>query len=154
MLSYRSNVSHYQVASLAGRLRPADAAEALAATGESPYDALRRSINSSAEVGCVLDDCRIIAAWGLTLHGPGTASPWMVASPEVALYPFQLVRVTRKRINLWSAQHTLLFNYVSESNSSIIPWLEAIGFTIGPIIPEFGVSKTPFYRFFRTTPCA
>lgn len=149
MLTYRSNISQQDISSLATRLRAGDVAEIAAASGETPLLGLMHSVLASVESHCAEEDGAVIAMWGVAAAAPGVGSPWMLASPEVLKYGVRLVRDCRTSVDRWSAQFPVLLNYVSEENQSVIPWLKALGFTVGPLLP-YGVGRKPFHIFYRT----
>lgn len=148
MLSYKNHLEFADCEALAPRLRQADVDECKAASGESPRSALLRSLTFSLETGCALEDGKVIAAWGLGQPYEGWASPWLVGAPEMEKYGKRLVRDARSTVTRW-ADHFNLINYVSAANTKRLPWLRALGFTLGPLEPEYGHGKLPFHRFHR-----
>lgn len=149
MVTYQP-VTQADITELAQIMREVDRQETAAATGESPEVGLTRSWKDSIECFSARDEAGVLAVWGVSKAASEDAGcPWMVGTERVADYAKLLVRDARITVNRWSDQFMVLENFVSVDNVTSIAWLQALGFTIGSTIPEFGVGKKPFYHFYR-----
>lgn len=137
--------------SLAPRLRQADARELTLAAGPDLTATLRASIANSAESWAAEQSGEVIALGGVTfIAGPQRLGvPWMVGSDELLQHPVKLVREGRRFVSLWGRQCDTLTNFVHAENRAHIEWLKRIGFTMGPVFPEWGHGKAPFIQFHR-----
>lgn len=135
---------------LAGRLRRADALEALLATGDGEFDVLTSSVALSNECWAAEDGGKVIAVGGVTFdYERNLGYPWLMGSDEMLKYPVTLVKVGREAVARWAPRCRTLMNYVHAENEVHIRWLKRIGFTMGQTIPEFGEGKAPFIHFYR-----
>lgn len=77
-------------------------------------------------------------------------APWMVCSDEL-LEKYR--RRFLKEYPIWIADlsegYTLLENYVYAKNEGHIRWIRWAGFELVEYIEEYGIGKTPFWRFQR-----
>lgn len=138
------------VIKLSKSMRAIDRTEAEDATGESPAVALMRSWEQSYECFSARDADGVVAIWGISPGATEDAGcPWMVCTDRAANYAKLLIKDARVTVNQWSNTFPVIENYVGADNATSIAWLQVLGFTIGTLIPDFGVGKKPFYHFFR-----
>ncbi len=91
------------------------------------------------------------------MNSGGTAScllypigiPWLLGSPEVTRFGKHLVGGAKRWVLEMESKYPVLVNMVHAENTLAIKWLQHIGFTLGPLYPEWGVGKAPFYQFYR-----
>lgn len=147
-LTYR-RASMDDAVSLAPRLRPADAEEVRLSCGDDIEGALIQSVCDSDVAEAVVLEGRVICLRGITDGGAGVGVPWLLGSPEVTRFTKHLVGGAKRWVLDMEQKYPLLINMVHAENALAIKWLQHIGFTLGPLFPEWGVGKAPFYQFYR-----
>ena len=140
-----------QVMSVATNLRKADHEEVTATHGEGTDVAARvyeswlvsrdtvRVGTANGEPFCVFGVYRksLIA---------GSATPWLVGTPELEKHYRRFARVSRAVVGYWQQAFPHLENYVDARNTTSIRWLQWLGFQL--YYPEpFGEMGLPFHRF-------
>lgn len=134
--------------SLAPRLRAEDAVELELATGKTPLEALKESLEVSAEAFAAEADGVVVALWGCSFQN-GAGSPWMVGSPEVLNYPVTFVAIGRVAVDRWSRSCSVLHNLTHTENTVHHRWLRHIGFSFAPDVVPCGPAEAPFLHFYR-----
>ncbi|MCA8110255.1 hypothetical protein [Burkholderia cepacia] len=135
--------------SLFPRLREQDRAEIALSSGDATEAPLLRSLVASAEAWVAVDSNDVpFCIYGVA-EVDGLGSPWMVATPEVYRFAKRLVKDGRVWVASIQERYTALFNFVHADNSASIAWLRSLGFTIGELVPDYGVARAPFYHFYR-----
>lgn len=139
------------VREVARNLRPSDLAEAKATVGERYEDAVVSSYQNSTLCWMVLEDGKPFGVFGVTPsgHDRGVGCPWMMATPVIAKYSKELLKLTPWYVHIMNSMYPTLYNYVDVRNHSSIRWLKWGGFQFGETIPDFGESKVPFTTFYR-----
>ena len=126
-----ADVSH--IASVAERMRSADIAEVLAASGRSPHEALEVSLRKSAFAWTALIDGRPEVMFGagdlniLTLTGV----PWLLGTDAVETNYRQFLRRSVDWRDQLLRRYDVLRNVVDDRNEVSKRWLRWMGFTIG-----------------------
>lgn len=135
--------------SLHARLRMRDKQELTLAAGGDMFTVLINSIINSDSALCATEDGKPICLWGCGTAAPGLGVPWMVGSPEVGRHSRRLITDGRVWVDSLLTEYSLLNNYVHQDNTTSIRWLKQLGFTIGALIPNYGVGRAPFFHFYR-----
>lgn len=135
--------------SLFPRLREQDRTEVALSSGCTTEWPLLHSLKVSRETWVAVDDNDVpFCIYGVA-GVDGLGSPWMLATPEVYRYSKRLVKDGRKWIDEIQGLYPALFNFVHSENTASIAWLRSLGFTIGELVPDYGVAQAPFYHFYR-----
>ena len=135
---------------LALKMRKADLQEIQANLGEDPLTVLEHGIAQSRPSYAVVNKAdRLFALFGVV---PDTVAAdvglvWLLASDELAKYPFFVLRNTGKWIEILQQQYRVLWNHIDARNELHIRWLQWSGFTLVKRIENFGVEQRPFYEF-------
>lgn len=133
------------------RLRKGDLKEIALSSGDTTVGVLLRAVASSEEAWVAMGDSGVpFGVYGVT-RVETLGCPWMVATPDVYGFSKELVRDGRAWVQSILPCYNMLFNFVHADNTPSIAWLRKLGFTIGELIPEYGVGKAPFY-FFHQSP--
>jgi len=133
---------------LAPVMREADRLEIEAASGDTPLDALRRSLARSTEAWAATTPEGVIAVYGvgpLSLLGLQGA-PWMLGSDLVEQYPLAVLRHSRVTVRRWAGVWREMSNWADARNTVALRWLAWLGFHVKPPIP-YGVAQLPFHPF-------
>jgi hypothetical protein len=143
-------------AQLAPRLREPDLQEIKANLGAEPLLMLERGIAESNPCYAVVNkEDKPLALFGVV---PDTGDAdvglvWLLASDELARYPFFVLRNTRRWIDELQQQYRVLWNHIDARNELHIRWLQWSGFTLLRRVENFGVEQRPFYEFERVREC-
>jgi hypothetical protein len=131
------------------RLRPADRAEVVAASGPDVRGTIFDAIMQSKNPGAAMMKRKIVAVFGVVPVGTlssGMASPWLLGAPELETIPREFTEAARAYITAARAWYPRLVNFVDDRNTVSKRWLARIGFTLDEPQP-FGVERLPFRRF-------
>lgn len=137
------------VAYLAPRLRTADKAEATAACGMSPHDALMAGLDHATVI--LGSDDMPIAIYGVQPLNGIAGAVWMASTPAMTEPPYvtEFIRQSRSMCDKLHADYPLLCNVVDERNTLHIRWLKWCGFIFINRHPTYGPEKRPFLEFIR-----
>lgn len=131
---------------LAEDLRPEDAAE-VAATGETPREALLRSLAASDYARAAIDEeGRVLALWGtvpLTLIG-GVATVWLLTGNAVERRKKSMLRIARRELEAMHARYFCLGNMIDERYGRAHKFVVSLGFDLAGAPVEFGAAGEPF----------
>ena len=148
METIKATIAH--VKKMAPIVREADRMEILAATNETPEQALLDSLERSSMAKTMLADGEIIGMFGLVpasiLSGVNVA--WFISTENLEKYKMSFARSCRKnRKNLYGLKEhcDILVNYVDARYKTSLIWLEWLGFTIHES-ESFGAHSLPFHR--------
>lgn len=141
------------IATIARRMRAADADECRAMAGLSPLDGLRSSmlrseaytalVNGQPEAMFGTSDINVLA---------GIGSAWLLGTDEVTRHPKEFLRMSREWLAKPFTRYSVLRNVVSVENSASIRWLKWLGATFSDPID---VGGKPFVLFeLRKERCA
>jgi hypothetical protein len=130
------------------KLRAIDNYEILAASGETPLDALLQGFKYNVESYCITKDGRPIAIGGLSVAKDGSeAYPWMLATDELVQHKAFFLRVVKPFVRDMLLRYPRLRNFALASNTAHIRWLKWLGFSITRTIDDYGYLKVPFVEF-------
>ena len=143
------------VAWLAPRLRAADAAEALAASGLAPEAALRASLRCSARAITAEVQGQPAAIFGVApaaiMSGEGRV--WMLGTDAVQRHARALLVDAPLWLDELAQGFRRLGNVVDARHGHSIRWLRRLGFQFGHAAPAgpFGLPFLPFWK--EVAPC-
>lgn len=135
-------------ASLARRMRRADADEVWASGRLLPADALRVSLGLSLKAWTGTVDGVPMCIFGvapLSLMS-GYGAPWMLGAEGLERHAVAFLRRNRPFVAEMRAVFPRMENWVDARNAASIRWLRWLGFTIHPAAP-WGAHDLPFHRF-------
>lgn len=136
--------------SLAPRLRPEDALELELASGKTPLEVLKESLEVSSECFAAEADGLVIAMGGCRyIEEMSVGVPWLVGSPEILNHPVSLVAAGRVAVDRWGKNCSVLCNLTHAENHVHHRWLRHIGFSFMPDPWPMGPTRAPFLQFFR-----
>lgn len=121
-------------ADIAMRLRDSDVLELQRLSGETPWPAIKYSIEGEGEAWIAKADGvpEIVFGCGRATVLRGRAHPWLLGTDMVERMAFPMLRTTKTFVERWAREHTLLENLVDATNTRTIRWLKALGFTFDP----------------------
>lgn len=135
---------------LSTRLRPADLAECLAASGRHPKEYLAGTVVSATRAFTQISrDGEPMAVFG-THKVPGMSSVgavWLLASPVVLQHSTQFLRESRGWVEVLHQDFPVLINLVDERNVTHIRWIEWCGFSLLARRERYGAAQLPFIEF-------
>lgn len=135
---------------LSTNLRKEDEEEIKAYANIKPKEALILGVQQSKIPLAVYDkEGKIVFLCGVRNINNRLGQVWLLASPKLETISISFLRNCRQVADLYTKDHTLLFNYVDERNELHIKWLKWCGFTFINRIEEFGFEKRPFLEFVR-----
>lgn len=73
------------------------------------------------------------------------ASPWFLTTNEAPKRAKWLLRATKKMVDKWSSEYSLLINYVDARFPEAVRWAEWAGFTVYDAVP-YGPDGVLFHR--------
>lgn len=135
------------ITALSKNMRSYDRDEVYAASGSTPYEALRSSHDRSIEAFTGLADDVPFMIFGVapvsTLTSIGT--PWLLCSENIWDHRRELIRVSAPVTRSWlDNTFSVLINYIDARHKPGLRWARHTGFTILPAIP-FGLFDMPFH---------
>ena len=137
------------VAALVANLRPLDAQELTAASGEDLHNSVRRALHISPHRWAIEADGELVILGGVvpvSILG-GVGSPWMLGTTTMDRLPGALTRVGMHYRDVAKSLFPELVNYVDARNVKAIRWLKRLGFTMSDTPVPYGVKGLPFYKF-------
>lgn len=132
-------------------LREADRKEVELSGGPDVLASLIKSVQLSEVCMCAEDESGVLCIWGI-VRTPTCGVIWMLGSPLMQRYQKLLVTDTKPWVHKMLPHYGMLCNAVHQDNHKSIRWLKMLGFTLGPLLPEFGAGKAPFYPFYLQEP--
>ncbi len=150
MIEIRAIANWGDVTPLASNLRKEEAAEAWAAMHWMPAEALRCSIEASAEPYMVVDGDEILGAFGIGVTSPLEGAPWLLTAEGLpGRARLRFLRASRDYIEYALHQWPILVNYVDARDTVAVRWIEKwLKFVVEAPEP-FGLDQLPFHRFSR-----
>jgi hypothetical protein len=131
------------------KLREQDRNELFLSSGINTAEILIKSVELSEESWLASDaNGDTLGLFGVVRHGD-MGAVWLVTTPDAASQTAALVQQGREWICSLLSRYARVFNCVHSENVTAIAWLSSLGFTIGEVIPEFGVAKVPFTFFYQ-----
>jgi|TARA_R100000656_G_scaffold121662_1_gene96748 hypothetical protein len=147
--------SHMRIATLkdveylAPRLRFVDKQEILAASGLTPFDALKKSFDSSQICFTIVNPKdEPVGIFGVADLGGVIGGIWMLGTDNLASIQIAFLKECKKVIQLLNKKYKILWNHVDCRNQLHIKWLKWCGFKFINK-KNFGVLNKPFYEFIR-----
>lgn len=134
---------------IAANMRDDDAAEVMASSGSTPYEAIIESIKRSKAVVVASHKGVPLVIYGLVKPAilSSTGIIWMLGAEQSMAYPREFMVYTRRVLDEMLLECDELMNYVHGKNLRSIKWLKSLGFTIDEPEP-YGVSKEMFHKFY------
>ena len=135
------------ITTLSKNMRSYDRDEVYAASGSTPYEALRSSHDMSIECFTGLANDVPFMIFGVApadgLNSVG--SPWLLCSENIWDHRKELIRVSAPVTRSWlDNMFTVLVNYIDVRHKPGLRWARHTGFLILPAIP-FGPFDMPFH---------
>lgn len=134
-------------------MREADREELLASSGTDTYLTVARGIARSVEPIIAEDETGPLCVFGYVhLHDgfmTGEASPWLIGTNRLLLYPRLLTQRATRYIEVLQEEYAVLSNYVDTRNVLAKRWLTRLGFTVQESTVPFGLNGEPFHYFER-----
>lgn len=140
------------IAPIAASMRPEDRAEVLAASGDSPINALRYGYLYCDECFTVVtqEGREPLAMFGYRVVEKDVgAVVWLLASTRLLDYRWSFLRQSRQWMDYFQTKAPLLYNAVDQRNTVHIRWLDWLGFKFIRVLPSFGKQQLPFIEFAR-----
>lgn len=135
----------------AEKIRPADRVELLLSNGCDIQETLEYSVRLSDE--CFVAETPedgVLCLFGVgPAQEPAVGIPWMVGTDAMLKHPKGLIQGGRWATERWLEKYPTLVNFVHAANAVSIAWLQHIGFSLGQLVPNYGVGQAPFYQFYR-----
>tara|TARA_B100001175_G_C19382166_1_gene577104 strand:- start:20 stop:427 length:408 start_codon:yes stop_codon:yes gene_type:complete len=134
-------------------MRSADSAEVSAVTKQPPVRVLVDGINGSKPCFTIkrVFDGKPCGIFGAT-EGDHTGSGlvWMLGTNDLTSNWRSFLRFSRPFIEELHKHYGFLYNVIDARNTVHIRWLERMGFTLGKVIPEWGIERRKFIYFSKT----
>jgi hypothetical protein len=131
------------------KLREQDRNELFLSSGINTAEILIKSVGASEESWLATGANGVpLGVFGVVRHGD-LGAVWLVATPDAASHAVELVGQGREWTRSLLSRYARVFNCVHSENATAIAWLSSLGFTIGEVIPDFGVAKVPFTFFYQ-----
>lgn len=131
---------------LAPRLRPAEVAEVMAATGQEPLEALMDGVASGGEAWAVFFDGQLAFMWGVREVAGRVGAAWLLASDLVERYAKTFWKYCLSQLGGLLHRWDAVFNAIDVRHEQAIRWATRLGFHLSEPAP-FGVAGLPFARF-------
>lgn len=110
-------------------LRQADIDELTAATGQSPVEVLKASMDGSDYAWVIIHEGAVVGILGIT-EWEGWGVPWLLASDVIKKFKTTFLRQSVEILAVWLEQYPKLTNCVDSRHTKAIQWLKWLGFTI------------------------
>lgn len=129
-----------EVADLLARVRPADAAEVRAATGEDLETVVHGSIGASAEAWAVTFDGELVCIWGVvpatdTILGGRVGAVWMMSTDTVDRLPKAFWEASKRFLPVILLEWDELYAAVATDYAAALRWARRLGFEVRPAVP-------------------
>ena len=141
------------VVDVSENMRPEDAAELYAVSGDSPKGGLLYCYLASKP--CMTMVSRhgyVMGMYGVIPEREGVGRIWMLGRNEMTtdkLDRITFLRQAKIELNKLHDQYKLLFNQIDARNQIHIDWIRWMGFTIIKRHSHWGLEGRPFYEFVR-----
>lgn len=144
----KTEVSDEDVQHVADNLRPEEIAEVMATSGSSPFEAVRRSVDSSMECFGVWKEDQLLGMSGVrratVLSSVGC--PWLLTTNEMKKNPRILLHYGKMFTQKWIEEDfNTLVNFVDTRYKGSLRWAKHVGFTVDEAAP-YGPYEMPFHR--------
>jgi hypothetical protein len=123
------------------RMRPGDAAEVQASSGQTPVEAVLDSWSLSRETWTVRFNGEVGAVFGVAEHEVSTVlNPihvvWLLTTDVIERYRLTFYKASRKVLPDLVKRYGTLFNLVDTRYTRAINWAYRIGFRLGEPVAE------------------
>lgn len=148
-----SRVQAGDAAELSQRLREIDIVELRAEADTPPLTAIERSIEASGRRCYAVRECGI-GTLGVFGFAPSQRDArggriWLLGSDRLTRHSRAFAQYSRPWIQFLIDDFEVAFNFVSADNTIAIRWLKWCGFEFIKHIPEYGLTRQPFWLFAR-----
>ena len=141
------------VVDVAESMRPEDAAELYAVSGDTPKGGLLYCyLRSKPCMTMVSRHGYVMGMYGVIPEGDGVGRIWMLGRNEMTtdkLDRFTFLKQAKIELDKLQEEYKLLFNQIDGRNQIHIDWIRWMGFTIIKRHPHWGLESRPFYEFVR-----
>tara|TARA_R100000458_G_scaffold4812_1_gene3874 strand:+ start:2838 stop:3344 length:507 start_codon:yes stop_codon:yes gene_type:complete len=141
------------VVDVAESMRPEDAAELYAVSGDTPKGGLLYCyLRSKPCMTMVSRHGYVMGMYGVIPEREGVGRIWMLGRNEMTtdkLDKITFLRQARIELDKLHNKYPLLFNVIDARNQVHIDWIRWMGFTIIKRHPQLGMEARPFYEFVR-----
>lgn len=140
-------VTEWHIKELAEKMRPEEVDEVYASNGDTPEEAVRRSVARSVDVFATMEDDRLMSITGCAPYSwiSDRGSPWLLTTVNMKKSPRHLLRHTQVFLGKWRREYGTLINFVDARYEQSLRWAKWAGFTIHPAEP-FGFLGLPFHK--------
>lgn len=143
----------WHMGELVDNMRPADAAEVRASTGEDALDGIvYYAIKDSSESWVALFDGHVAAIWGV-VPGPadGIGFAWLLTTTMVDRHPKLFWRICKLELAALLGRWKELQNYIDTRHTQALRWARRLGFVLDPPAPLPHPGSNPRVDFQRFT---
>ncbi|OAM52925.1 hypothetical protein A7981_05690 [Methylovorus sp. MM2] len=132
-------------------MRPIDRLEVSVEWGDRVLEGVRKAILRSTLCWAVENERgELLTVFGVApLPQDGVGSPWLLATTHFKGYSKELLRNSRRYINLMNRAYPFLYNRAHPDNKATLRWLQWCGFELEPQMVPVGISQTLFQPFTR-----
>lgn len=139
---------------LSRKLRQADLDEIQASSGSTPYLALLRGLEHSAECYTILRSEAVyepLAMFGVVSmdQNPAVGQVWFLGSDEIKTHSMEFLRKSKGWIENFHSGYPVLYNNIDARNTVHIKWLQWLGFQFINELHNYGYEGRTFYHFVR-----
>lgn len=136
------------VAQVAERMRQEDIDEVWAASHQTPFEGLARSVLVSRDTSAGLVNGRAVCMFGVAslMLLSDAGYPWLLGTTELPRHARKFLRESVGALAKMKRDYAVLSNFVDARNTLSIRWLRWLGFEIKEPIP-FGPDRMLFHPF-------
>ena len=135
---------------LSGSLREADLNEILASTSETPFEVLKRGVETSRPCYGVFDALeRPVGLFGVVPAGTDCGLIWLLGSDDLALARVTMFRRGLLLVEELQRAYPVLYNWVDGRNAKHLEWLLWCGFQVLGTNEHYGVEGRLFLEVRR-----
>lgn len=132
---------------IASDLRREDYLELMYSSGNPRVSTVLSAVSSDyAWTG--MDSEGPVCIFGVMEQTPDIGVPWMLGVTRFTQYRKDILVRGREYVGLMKKLYPYLHNFVHQDNVESIRWLEAMGFSLGRVFPQYGVGRQPFIHFY------
>lgn len=131
---------------LASCMREGDVQEVRASGDQSPFEALKFSLEKSKCACALFADDKILCIWGVVEKDgyPGVASPWILSSVHVDTFPILFYKESVRIIAGLRARYRVIVNMIDARYEKSVKFYRKLGFDISDPVP-YGIFGLPFH---------
>lgn len=141
--SKKEDVEH-----IAKNMRRSDIDEIWASNNRLPKEALDIGIKDSLKCITGLKNNIPVCIFGInpdSILGK-SATIWFLSTPDIVYSKYVFLKLSRKFINMFLEEYSLLYNFVDDRNKDSIKWLKFCGAKMNGCV-TYGVEKRQFHPF-------